>query len=169
MNQKVLQCHSRGDKRYSPFCCNVKAFGENRSIENHYQSTKLFQTPKGLIQARDWREAKLYQKPINKGGEGYERVAFVLPNGLELGNSNNKVNDLIIQYYIAIWWKYLRSHPELIQHAQKFDEFTDPFKGKFPFCQADVIRLVAHDGVNALKPMCKEILELIKEHKLKNR
>ncbi len=68
MNQKILQCHSQGDKRYSPFCCNVKAFGENRSIENHYQSTKLFQTPKGLIQARDWREAKDWQKAINKGG-----------------------------------------------------------------------------------------------------
>ena len=165
---KILQCHSRGDKRYSPFCCYVLAFGRERSIEDHYQSCKVFQSPEGLIQARDWREAKDWQKAINKGGKGYERVGFVLPNGLSLGNSNSKVDDLIIQYYIALWLKYLRSYPELIEYARTFDEFADPFKGKFPFCQADVIRLVAREGVNALRPMCQEVLELIKAHKHSN-
>lgn len=46
---KVLQCHSRGDRRFSPFCCFVEAFGQKDSIETIINGPKfsmeiLFQT-----------------------------------------------------------------------------------------------------------------------------
>lgn len=150
---KILQCHSRGDKRFTPFNCYVKVFGITKSIENHYQTAKRF---KDQPSPKDWREAKTLQKAGNR------RIGFEV-NGIWLPPETNKIDDLAIQFYIAVWYKYLKLHPELIAIAQEYDEFVDIFKGKFPFCQADVIRQVVNHGLESLLPMCKDFFTLCRK------
>jgi len=41
---RILQCHTRGDRRFTPFNCWVIAFGRRDTIENHYQRAKRFGT-----------------------------------------------------------------------------------------------------------------------------
>ena len=154
---KILQCHTRGDRRFSPFCCYVEAFGLTRSIEDHYQCAKRFE---GKPAPQSWRDAKKWGKP-QPYGEGITRIGFELPNGLWLPPDTKQVTDLAIQWYIALWLKYLRQHPELLTIASEYDEFVDIFQGNFPFCQADVIRQAVREGVESLKPMCQQLLDLI--------
>lgn len=153
---KILQCHTKGDKRFSPFCCYVMAFGVNKSIENHYQTAKRFE---GQLPPTDWKSAKAMQKV------GYKRIGFELPNGLWLPSDTVKVDDLAVQFYIALWYKYLLLNPQLITIASEYDEFEDIFKGKFPFCQADVIRKCVKEGVESLKPMCADFWSLCQQRK----
>jgi hypothetical protein len=62
--KRILQCHSKGDGRFSPFNCYLEAFGFRDSIENHYQCSKIFDISgvPGVIQNKavpsNWREAK---------------------------------------------------------------------------------------------------------------
>lgn len=37
---KILECSSKGDKRFSAFYAKIKVFGIYDSIENHYQNCK---------------------------------------------------------------------------------------------------------------------------------
>jgi hypothetical protein len=94
---------------------------------------------------------------------GFERIGFELPNGLSLPPDTNKVDDLAIQFYIALWYKYLKLNPHLIAIASEYDEFADIFKGKFPFCQADIIRQSVQHGIESLKPMCEEFMTLCRQ------
>ena len=57
--KRILQCHSRGDRRFSPFCCFLEAFGQTNSIENHYQRAKVFE---GELHPKDWKQAKHFKK-----------------------------------------------------------------------------------------------------------
>lgn len=150
---KILQCHSKGDKRFTPFNCQLEVFGITKSIENHYQTAKRFQ---GQPNPKDWRDAKAMQKA------GYKRIGFQI-NGIWLPPETVKVDDLAVQFYIAMWYKYLKLHPELIAIASEYDEFEDIFKGKFPFCQADVIRQVVTHGKESLLPMCKDFFQLCQQ------
>lgn len=161
-NQRILQCHSKGDTRYSPFFCYVESFGMRRSIEDHYQSTKVFLNVKNgdVVKAGDWRMAKFYQE--KKNTRTYSRLRFELPNGMDLGNSNGYTEDLVIQYYIALWYKYLKNNPDLLVIAAEYDDFEDPFKGKFPFCQADVIRQASKHGLETLRPMFRQLERMIR-------
>jgi hypothetical protein len=144
--KRVLQCHSRGDKRFSPFFCYTDAFGVKGSIENHYHHAKLF----GGYQAKDWRDAKrLKDARVPQTGWIIGGMRFPVI-------SEHRVfamEDWGIQWYIALWWKYLLHRPDLIAYAKKFDEFEDPFAGRFPFCQARVIEQVTREGLDSLKPM----------------
>lgn len=160
--KRILQCHSKGDKRFSPFFCYVESFGQRRSIEDHYQSTKVFLNVKNgdIVKAGDWRIAKFYQDKKNR--RTYNRLRFELPSGLELGNSNEHVDDLVIQYYIALWYKYLKDKSELLEYAAEFDEFEDPYRGKFPFCQADVIRQASKEGIHTLRPMFRQLERMMR-------
>jgi hypothetical protein len=149
--KKVLQCHSRGDKRYSPFFCYTEAFGVKGSIENHYHHAKLF----GDYQAQDWKDAKqLKDARVPQTGWLIGGVKFPIV----WKDGTYALEDWGIQWYIALWWKYLLHRPDLIAHAQKFDEFEDPFAGRFPFCQAKVIEKVAQNGLDSLKPMFSTLI-----------
>ncbi len=162
--RRFLQCHSKGAKEYSPFFCYVNALGIYQTIEDHYQSTKLFINKRHeLYQAQNWRDAKGYQR-----NEDNVLAAYVLPNGLDLGKSNSKVTDLVIQWYIALWHKFLRANPELVTAAQGYDGYEDIFEGKFPFSQAKVMAQVCKEGVESLYPMYAELRELLKTEKAAN-
>jgi hypothetical protein len=154
--KRFLQCHSKGAKEYSPFNCLVEAFGVTKSIEDHYQCLKVFQGPEGQIaQARDWRDAKEMQRL------GIERVAFRLPNGVDLGNYNSEATDLPVQYYIGLWYKYLRQNQLLVYAAQQYDGFEDIFEGDFPFSQAKVIEQCVRHGIESLLPMTAGLRKLL--------
>lgn len=146
---KILQCDSRGDQRYSPFFCPVSAFGVVKSIEDHYQTAKVFVGTDGrLVHPQDWREAKQYDKA------GWTRHDhFRLPDGRFC-----PARFLIFGWYAALWVKYLDEHPELVEYARQFDEFADRFKGTFPLCQADCVRLYVKQGRAALVDRCREFL-----------
>lgn len=173
--KRILQCHSRGDGRFTPFNCYVEAFGRKDSIENHYQCAKVFDigelvgvrqelsVPKDWRQAKNWKSSGCIQVGWKIGGHNFdiklntsERYSFAL-------------DDWGIQYYIMLWYKYLRGKPELIRVASEFDGFEDIFKGKppkqFPFCQADVIEKVVGEGLESLRPMCKELWDYLVNHK----
>lgn len=158
---KVLECHSRGDKRFSPLFCEVSAFGIVDTIENHYQCTKRFRhlDTGVIVTPKDYKEAKALN--INPS---YTRSHFELPNGMYLGDTNSYRYDLVIQYYTLLWYKYLKKHPELIEYAKGFDEYVDIFKGSFPYCQADVIRDASRYGVDYLRKQCTHFEALLRSY-----
>ncbi|HST59360.1 MAG TPA: hypothetical protein VLK84_11735 [Longimicrobium sp.] len=73
-----------------------------------------------------------------------------------------RLDDLGIQFYVMLWSRYLRARPDLVAAAAEFDEFEDPFRGAFPFCQADVIRQVVRGGVESLRPMFTELEAMLR-------
>lgn len=150
--KRTLQCHSRGDRRFTPFNCQVRAFGRVDSIENHYHRAKRF----GERAPADWREAKQMKK------DGLRQTAWQIGPLHRAVRSNAAgtsfvVEDLGIQYYVMLWYRYLRARPDLVAVAAQFDEYEDPFRGAFPFCQADVVRRVVRHGVESLPAMFAEL------------
>lgn len=111
---RILECSSKGDKRFSAFYAKVEFNGVYDSIENHYQSVK--RNAKGL--------------PCRKG----ERVAYI-----ELLDSKWE-SSLLTPFYRYLWYKYLSINPGLVAYAKQFDIFNDMFRGKCINCQADCIR-----------------------------
>ncbi|MBP1308841.1 hypothetical protein JOD82_001861 [Paenibacillus sp. 1182] len=128
----ILECSSRGDKRFSALNAkvevNIKGIKRLDTIEAHYQDAKEFVDHVGhFVKAKDWREAKSWQKE----GRQIVRVNIrgtVLPI------------DYLTYYYKLLWVKYLDANPQLVAFAKQFDDFTDMFRGKSQNCQADVIR-----------------------------
>lgn len=98
----VLECHSRGDKRFSALYAIVKG----RTIEQWYQSAKRdashqpFASPKG--------QRPTYIHPI--GGEDVPAVEVQYP------------------YYRMLWHIYFLSHRELLHHATHFEGYHDRFE-----------------------------------------
>lgn len=118
----VLECSSKGDKRFSAFYAYVEIFGRNTNIERHYQSSKKF-----------------YDETITK-------AKGLKPDYLEI-NGKQLDPKYLTAWYKLLWVKYLDQHKELVAYANEFDEFNDIFKGKKSInCQADVIRQYVKQG-----------------------
>jgi len=134
---KVLECSSKGDRRFSAMHARVTVFGIDDTIENHYQGCKRFKsTP---------RRAK-GQKPD-----------FIMLSGIKLDIR------FLTPWYKLLWIKYLDNNPELVAYAKEFDDYSDMFKGKQTVnCQADVIREYIRDKT-ALAGSCKELLNILQE------
>ena len=112
----ILECSSRGDKRFSAFYAYVTVNGVNDTIEHHYQSCK---------------------RPIAKKG--------MRPEYLEI-NGNRYPACCLTPYYYLLWVKYLDQHPDLVEYAGHYEDFHDMFKGKSINCQADAIRAYVKEG-----------------------
>jgi hypothetical protein len=137
---KVLECSSKGDKRYSAFYAMVKVFGKTDSIENHYQLCKRF----GDIIPQTWKDAKGKQ-----------------PTHIHINSKDYDVKYLSM-FYKLLWVKYLDQHPELVDSAKQFDDFHDIFKGKNTVnCQADVIRQYIKQGRDSIMEKCREFNEML--------
>lgn len=135
---KVLECSSRGDKRFSALFAKIKIFGKEDTIENHYQLAKRFgdeEPPKSFEDAKGKRATH-----FNIKGVDYEV-------------------DLLPHFYHLMWLIYLDKNPHLVEFLMRFDEFTDMFKGKSNVCQADSIRIYIKEGREALKEQCKEFIK----------
>ena len=140
---KVLECSSKGDKRFSAFYARVKVYGKLDSIENHYQLSKRF----GTVVPRTWKDAKGKQ-----------------PTHFCVGNVNFEVEHLTA-FYKLLWYKYLRANPPLIDYANQFDDFNDIFKStKSLNCQADVIRQYIKEGPDSILRDCEEFLALLRKN-----
>ena len=136
----ILECSSKGDKRFSAFYAYVTLYGRNTNIERHYQSCKKFNDPsitkvKGL------------------------QPDYIIINGKELDKK------YLTPYYKLLWVKYLDEHPELVEYASQFDDFHDIFKGKNTInCQADVVRQYIKQGRQSImnEDMVKEFNKELK-------
>ncbi|MFC6455943.1 DUF6977 family protein [Paenibacillus vulneris] len=136
----MLECSSKGDKRFSAFYAKVKTWNKLDSIENHYQLCKRF----GDFKPSSWKDAKGKQ-----------------PTHIEL---NGKQYNLMYlsQWYKMLWVKYLDDNPELVEYAKGFDDFNDIFKGKSLNCQADVVRQYIKQGRESLVEEYQELVEVLK-------
>lgn len=97
----VLECSSRGDKRFSPLYAKITINGQEKSIEEWYQNSKRTQDGK-------------------KAGKGRPFAYIVDPfTGSKLKKKD--ANAL----YRGLWITYLSKNPELVKYAEQFDEFTN--------------------------------------------
>lgn len=140
INIKILECSSKGDKRYSAFYARVKVFGKYDSIENHYQLCKRF----GDYVPQTWRDAK-GKKPTHIHINGFDYELKYLS-----------------MFYKLLWLKYLNNNEDLVEYAKQFDDFHDIFKGKSINCQADVIRQYIKQGEDSILEECEELIELLR-------
>lgn len=137
---KVLECSSKGDKRFSAFFAWITVYGKNANIETHYQNCKRF---------NDTTVDKVKGKQPD----------YIIINGKELDNK------YLTPFYKLLWLKYLDFHPELVEYASQFDDFNDIFKGKNTInCQADVIRQYIKQGRDSIinEELFKEFINLLK-------
>lgn len=142
----VLECSSKGDKRFSAFFAKIQLNGRFDSIENHYQLSKRF----GYEEApRTWKDAK-----------GRKPTHFMI-------NGFTYPRELLGQWYSILWAIYLDKNPHLVEYASRFDKFNDQFRGKSINCQADVIELYVKKGREELLSNCKELLLMIKDNNRK--
>lgn len=156
---KILECHTRGDKRFSPFFTRVTAFGIDDTIENFYQKSKVFLKQDGeLVHAKSWQSAKKLQKPPPLGWGLPLWDEFLLPNGRWVPRKFH-----VFGWYSSLWVKWLDAHPNLVEYAKTFDDYHDPFKHGFPLCQADCLRLYCKQGRVALMATCREFLEWLRQ------
>lgn len=140
---KILECSSKGDKRFSAFYAKTTVFGKYDSIENHYQSVKCK------------FDNKKYGVRCKKG----EHVDYII-----IGNKNLHPR-FLTPFYKLLWCKYLDENPELVEYAKQFDEFNDMFKGHSINCQADVIRQYIKEGRKSIIDDCKEFINILKDMK----
>ena len=103
---KVLECSSKGDKRFSAFYAKVNVGGKVDSIENHYQLAKRFGSSPPPTH---WKQCK-----------GRKPTHFVV-NG-----KRYELEDLG-RFYDMLWWRYLDVHPELVEFLSQYDKFNDCF------------------------------------------
>ncbi|MEG1494673.1 MAG: hypothetical protein RR406_00015 [Bacilli bacterium] len=122
---KILECSSKGDKRFSAFYAKIKVFGKYNSIESHYQNCK--RDKHGHIAGK---------------GKKVDQMIIVLSDGSTIKLSPS----YLTAYYKLLWCCYLDNNLELVEYASTFDDFNDMFKGRAINCQADTIRQYIKQG-----------------------
>lgn len=137
---KVLECSSKGDKRFSALYAKVSLFGKLASIEEHYQNSKRIYG----LDITDIKDIKGKQPD------------YIVIKGLEYDKEH------LTAFYKLLWIKYFDKNPELIEHACRFNEFNDIFKGSSINCQADVIRQYVKEGRVSLIKDCFDLINEIK-------
>lgn len=141
---KVLECSSKGDKRFSALFVKVKVSGVFDSIENHYQLCKRARNEKGeIIVPKNWKDLK------------GKKVDFFVMNGITFPES------YLTQYYKLLWVKYLDANTALVSYASQFDDFNDIFKGKSINCQADVVRQYVKEGRKSIMNECQPFIQVL--------
>lgn len=150
LGHKVLECSSHGNKKFSAFHARVEVGGIEKSIEEHYQESKIIRDRNGKVsEISNWKD-----------GKGKRNVIAVRVMGKIFGA------EYLSAYYKLLWVKYLDKHPELVSIAKEYDEFTDKFRGKSTNCQADVIRTYIKEGRKTLlsDPYVRELLLFLKQN-----
>jgi hypothetical protein len=139
MEKQVLECSSRGDRRFSALYARVRICGREATIEAHYQLAKRFPWA-----PRTWREAK-GKKPTH-----LEICGRTLPP------------EYLTAWYALLWLVYLDAHPELVAYARQFDGFTDSFARPGANTQAEMVRLYVKEGRQALLRLCAPLLRALR-------
>lgn len=103
---KILECSARGDRRFCALFATVTIKGKEQSIEEWFQNAK--RTADG-----------------KKAGKGKPFDHIVCPfTGDKLPAKD--AADL----YRGLWITYLNNHPDLVEYASGFDDFTDAFRAQ---------------------------------------
>jgi hypothetical protein len=123
--KRVLECSTRGDKRFSALVARVRVAGYWATIEEHYQLSKRF---KGSPAPTTWREGK------GKAPDYLVVVGRHIPESLKRA------------FYDMLWVKYLDAHPDLVEYAKLFDDYSDCFARPGGVSQADSIRAYVKSG-----------------------
>ena len=105
---KVLECSSKGDRRFSALYAQVSAFGILATIEKHYQRCKKDKNGNAVKKG----------KPVD----------HIVLNGIKLESR------FLTQWYNLLWIKYLDSDPVLVDYLKNYEDYTDSFKGKAINC-----------------------------------
>lgn len=137
----VLECSSKGDKRFSAFFAWINLYGKNANIETHYQNCKKF---------KDSTITKV--KGLHPD--------YIVINGKEMDKK------YLTPFYKLLWVKYLDQHSELVEYASQFDDFHDIFKGKNTInCQADVVRQYIKQGRKSImeEDLVREFIQELKK------
>ena len=122
-NKLILNCSSAGDKRFSALYARVRLWGETKTIEEWYQTSKVFIFPEGReYQASTWREGK-GKKPVK----------------IRIGGKELPV-ELLSEFYYALWYIYLKQNSYLVKYLKEFEDFVDPFARPGCNSQAEAIR-----------------------------
>lgn len=151
---KVLECSSKGDKRFSAFYAEVEIFGKKRSIEKHYQFSKLFpvEDVHGNVTLESYTDIKLIKQ---KQRFGIEPVRFRI-------EKFDYPVEYLTMYYKLLWLTYLDEKPYLVKYAKRFDDFTDMFRGKNTVnCQADVIKQYVKEGRDSILDECEPFINIL--------
>lgn len=143
LEPRILECSSKGDRRFSAFYAKVSSFGKVASIEEHYQLCKRFRTPYDTMVPKTTKEAK---------GK--------TPTHIELNGVEYDIGYLTL-YYKGLWMAYLDQHPELVEYAKQFDDYSDIFKGKSINCQADVIRQYIKEGRESIQQEVQPLVDAV--------
>lgn len=151
---KVLECSSKGDKRFSAFYAKVNILGTFQSIEQHYQYAKIFyiEDQHGDIKLESFTDIKKIKQLQRQGNA---------PVRFRVGKYDYPI-EYLTMYYKLLWLTYLDKHPELVRYASQFDEFTDMFRGKNTVnCQADVIKQYIKKGRDSILDECAPFVEIL--------
>lgn len=144
----ILECSSKGDKRFSALYAKIELFDKVNTIENFYQSSKVILINNKRQCVTDWRKSK-----------GQNIYGFVL-------NNMYFEPKYISSFYKLMWVKYLDNNKDLVQYAKQFDDFNDMFKSKKSYvCQADVVKQYVLNGRKSFfeDTLMKEFLNLLKQ------
>lgn len=110
-----LECSSKGDKRFSAFYARLRC-RSNRSIEDLYQASKIFEDGStGLT----WREAK-GRKAVNQKE--------------------------VSGFYSQLWDEYIEENPELMEVLQAASGLSDIFGQENHCCQATELWRIRKGG-----------------------
>lgn len=135
-----LECSSKGDKRFSAMYAKVNGI----TIENRYQLSKRF-LHNGLI---------VYPSSIKECKHWQYKNDYILLDFIAFNNIFSI--QYLSMYYKFLWYLYFIEHKDLIDYIKKFDTFTDCFrKENTKNCQADIIQLIAKEGLDELYKQCK--------------
>lgn len=144
MEKKILECSTRGDKRFSAFVAKIDVCGKIATIEEHYQTSKVFLNELGKLEQYTLKTGKGKNPILFKVGEQYFNVKYL---------SN---------YFDLLWFKYLEKNPSLVKILSQYDDYNDMFKGKNTInCQADSIRKYMKQGREFVLEETKELRSLM--------
>lgn len=132
---KILQCHSKGDKRFSALYAKVTIDKKTDTIENFYQSSKK----------------SLNGGSVKKG----EKVAFMEFRGVKLPAY------FLSDFYDLLWIQYFLENKELYLYAKEFDDYKDIFKGNSINNQENTIRKICKFGISKVKKDCSDFIKII--------
>lgn len=158
--RRVLECSTKGDRRFSSLCAKIEVNGVFDFIEEHYQLSKRLMGNNGkLIVPKTKEEVK------GKRKRKEPLVAF------EVGGILIPV-DYLSMYFKLLWYKYLKTNLSLEKVLELYDDYNDIYKSKTTFnCQADVIREYMQDNRGVKYPKekrgdviygsCKPLIDIL--------
>ena len=135
---KVLQCHSKGDKRFSALFAEVTIGGKKITIEEFYQKAK-----------------RLKDGSLPKKGQAFHHLEIfgkIIPK------------EYCSEFYDMIWVQYFMENKDLYEYAKTFDDYEDIFKGKSWNNQEKTIRRICKEGLESVYDSCSNIKALINKN-----